>query len=271
VPGSREHDVIAGSAGALLSLLSLHHIAPDPALLTGMRAVGERLAAGAEEHGGGLAWRGAFHPERPLAGFSHGASGIATALARLDVRAGTRDYRDVVDGALRFERTLYDEGLGPWRDMRVDTPDDNNMVAWCHGAAGVSLARAELLAYAGDHDGVRHDLALALAAVANPATGLHNHSICHGDLGNAEILLKAANAVGDAELAGRAALIAADVARDAQEGAWRCGVPRGVETPGLMSGLAGIGLALLRCADPTVPSVLALDPPAYHRGAIGLP
>lgn len=270
VPGSREHDVIAGSAGALLSLLSLHEVAPDPDLLAGMRAVAGHLVGNAEEHGGGLAWRGAFHPDRPLAGFSHGASGVATALARLDVRAGTREYRDVVGGALRFERTLYDEELRNWRDMRVDTPDDNNMVAWCHGASGVALARAELLAYAEDADGVRGDLGRALAAVADPATGLHNHSVCHGDLGNAEILLRAAPPGGD-EFADRAARITADVARDVGEGAWRCGVPRGVETPGLMSGLAGIGLALLRCADPLVPSVLALDPPAYHRGAIGLP
>lgn len=45
------------------------------------------------------------------------------------------------------------------------------------------------------------------------------------------------------------------------EGA-RCGVPLGVETPGLLVGLAGIGIGLLRLADPdTVPSVLLLDPP----------
>jgi lantibiotic modifying enzyme len=41
-----------------------------------------------------------------------------------------------------------------------------------------------------------------------------------------------------------------------------CATPGGVETPGLMLGLAGIGYGLLRLADPDrVPSVLALEAP----------
>jgi lantibiotic modifying enzyme len=43
---------------------------------------------------------------------------------------------------------------------------------------------------------------------------------------------------------------------------WICANPLGVESPGLMTGLAGIGYAFLRFADPArVPSVLALDGP----------
>jgi lantibiotic modifying enzyme len=43
---------------------------------------------------------------------------------------------------------------------------------------------------------------------------------------------------------------------------WLCANPLGVESPGLMTGLAGIGYELLRLAAPTrVPSVLALAPP----------
>jgi hypothetical protein len=48
-----------------------------------------------------------------------------------------------------------------------------------------------------------------------------------------------------------------------QEYGWVTGVPLGVETPGLMTGLAGIGYELLRLAAPErVPSVLLLAPPA---------
>ena len=43
---------------------------------------------------------------------------------------------------------------------------------------------------------------------------------------------------------------------------WLCGTRGGVEAPGLMNGLAGIGYGLLRLAAPErVPSVLALEPP----------
>jgi lantibiotic modifying enzyme len=43
---------------------------------------------------------------------------------------------------------------------------------------------------------------------------------------------------------------------------WLCGNPVKVESPGLMTGLAGIGFELLRLAEPLrVPSVLVLAPP----------
>ncbi len=42
----------------------------------------------------------------------------------------------------------------------------------------------------------------------------------------------------------------------------RSGTPLGVETPGLMAGLAGVGYGLLRLAEPgRVPSILALELP----------
>ena len=48
---------------------------------------------------------------------------------------------------------------------------------------------------------------------------------------------------------------------------WICGVPSGVETPGLMTGLAGIGYGLLRLAN----QAHALGPGASKppRGAVG--
>jgi lantibiotic modifying enzyme len=53
---------------------------------------------------------------------------------------------------------------------------------------------------------------------------------------------------------------------------WLCGGPSGIESPGLMLGLAGIGYQLLRLAEPQrVPSVLALDPPARWLSPTGSP
>jgi lantibiotic modifying enzyme len=52
------------------------------------------------------------------------------------------------------------------------------------------------------------------------------------------------------------------------EHGWISGVPHGVETPGLLLGLAGTGYGLLRMAAPDrVPSVLTLDPwPSLGKG-----
>ena len=54
----------------------------------------------------------------------------------------------------------------------------------------------------------------------------------------------------------------ASILRRIDRHGWRCGVPLHLETPGLMTGLAGIGYGLLRLADPMrTPSVLLMEPP----------
>lgn len=59
------------------------------------------------------------------------------------------------------------------------------------------------------------------------------------------------------------ARLAAVILESIEREGWLCGLPSGVESPGLMTGLAGIGYGLLRLAAPErVPSVLTLDPPA---------
>jgi lantibiotic modifying enzyme len=108
--------------------------------------------------------------------------------------------------------------------------------------------------------GIAADFDLALGSVL--ATGpMANHSLCHGELGNLE-LLTAAAALGNREAAAhrtrRAATVLAEVAR----GGARCGTPGAVAAPGLLTGYAGIGHGLLRLAAPErVPVLLLLDPP----------
>jgi len=49
---------------------------------------------------------------------------------------------------------------------------------------------------------------------------------------------------------------------------WLSGIPLEVESPGLMTGLAGIGYGLLRLAEPSrVPPVLLLAPPKEENCA----
>jgi lantibiotic modifying enzyme len=89
-----------------------------------------------------------------------------------------------------------------------------------------------------------------------------SHILCHGDLGNADILLHATEILGDFGWSLNAHLQAARVVEAAKKSGWDCGHPLRVESPGFMSGLSGIGYALLRLADPgRVPCLLALEPP----------
>ena len=89
-----------------------------------------------------------------------------------------------------------------------------------------------------------------------------NHSLCHGDFGNLELLILAAESVDDPELRSHVDRLAASILENIEEHGWTTGIPSGVESPGLMTGLAGIGYGLLRLVEPArVPSIMVLAPP----------
>ena len=114
-------------------------------------------------------------------------------------------------------------------------------------------------------DRLLHDAANVARVVLAEHSGTSNGnlSLCHGGLGNVEILARAA---AHPELA---AVISADECRDwvlRDDIVWRCGddfrspLASAAAAPGIMNGLAGIGYGLLRLSAPEiVPSVLALE------------
>ena len=195
----------------------------------------------------------------PLLGMAHGAGGIAAALAQLAAVSSDPGFPRAARRALAYEQALFVPEAGNWPDLRGDDGSEARPArfgwAWCHGAPGVGMARlaTPLHAVSGQ---VQADVATALARTeAGGFGGFHN--LCHGDLGNTELLLLA----GDQGGALRRAHTVLEHHR--QAGAWSCGTPDGVETPSLLTGIAGIGFQLLRLADPArVPSLLTLEGPA---------
>ena len=190
---------------------------------------------------------------------------------------GTRDHADLVAGALRYEHSVHDAEHHCWLDLRDTTPERYSMIAWCHGAPGIALARVDLAGYLDDSATLDRDLGDAITGMlefgltGEVISGVGNHSICHGDLGNSEALLLAARARGDGEVARQAMIVGSSVLAHIEQAGWLCGVPLGAETPGLMSGVAGIGYNLLRLAMPErIPSVLLVEPPrTAGRGSAG--
>jgi len=257
-------DVIGGSAGGVLSALALHQVRPGGGALEAALACGERLLDRARSSPAGLFWQGPGQ-SHPLMGFSHGGSGIALALARLGQVTGRNEFLQAARSAVEFERSHYNEAHQNWPDFRDDVPQSDSqsfMWAWCHGAPGIAIGRAAMLD-AVDDSGVRQDLTAALASTQAHGLG-GNHSLCHGSLGNIGALLTAAEALQDPRLTEAARQAGSQLVRQVQGQAWRCGVPDGAETPGLMTGLAGIGYGLLRLASPSdVPDVLSLAAPVH--------
>ena len=135
------------------------------------------------------------------------------------------------------------------------------MAAWCHGAAGIGLSRLTMLSDL-DAQTARQEITQAVDATLAGGFG-DNHCLCHGDLGNLDFLLQAGQCPW-ASRPGRTPFqrLTLRILDEADQSGWRCGINKPVSTPGLMTGLAGIGYGLLRLARPeTVPAVTILSPP----------
>ncbi|WP_432974288.1 type 2 lanthipeptide synthetase LanM family protein [Dactylosporangium sp. CA-233914] len=262
-------DVIGGTAGAALAILALHHAHPDESTFDAIKAAGAVIADRAIEVPGGIGWRAEFEDAPALLGFSHGASGIGYALARISEVTGDGRLVDLCGRALGFERYHLSPERRNWPDLRTVNASGGFMNAWCHGAGGIGLARAAMLrlpGLSGWHDLIREDLRIATGRVRDDLvsearyTGTGNDSLCHGDLGLVETLLAAGPALGEPDTADLARRCARAIAERVLDGTPRPGVPQHVSTPGLLMGLAGIGYGLLRTAIPDrVPNVLLLD------------
>ena len=261
VEQDRQFDIIGGAAGYIGAIAALWRCRPDSSLVAFVAQAADHLLAHAQPQAQGIGWIVPAMGERALAGFSHGASGIAWALALAAEVTGDARYRAAAGAALQYEHTLYDEAAQNWRDLRGEADgDDVFMWAWCHGAPGIGLARLGLLPLLDDaplHD----ELVAALQSTLTHGFG-GGHSLCHGDFGNLELFVAAAESLHQPALLEQARQMASALLAAQPQDGWRCGVPGGVETPGLMVGLAGIGYELLRVAEPSaIPSVLQLAPP----------
>lgn len=139
--------------------------------------------------------------------------------------------------------------------------------AWCHGSSGIGLSRILSMPYYRD-DMILNEIETAVNTTLRIGMG-RSHSLCHGDLGNAELLYTAGLVLDKKEWVKKAQLIGMDVIKEKQiEGKYKTGIKNNVSLPGLFLGLSGIGYQLLRLADSRqVPSVLALEGPLRLPGS----
>jgi type 2 lantibiotic biosynthesis protein LanM len=270
-------DIINGSAGCIASLIALYKCSPRDRTLEAAICCGEHLVARAQKKGAGVAWDTKVPARELPSGFAHGTAGIAWALMELAALTGEESFRAAAEAGTEYERGLFSKEAGAWVDGRdlgsfgrirngagADDQGQASVATWCYGAPGIGLALLGVLRHT-NTAALKDEVERALRITLEEGFGL-NHSLCHGDLGNVELLLQAARSLADPEWKAQLERMTSVVLESVERHGWLCGIPLGVESPGLMPGLAGIGYQLLRLAEPEfVPSVLTLEPPRALR------
>ena len=209
--------------------------------------------------------------ETPLTGFAHGNAGIALNLLRLSAVSGQERFRETALAAMEYERSVFSVEQRNWPDLRKEFlasiaseesgqhEGDSYMVAWCHGAVGIGMGRLASLEY-GEDATLHAEIDAAFQTSLAHGFGT-NHCLCHGDMSALEFVSSATKLPAFSRYEEQVQGVTAALLDSIEEQGWVTGVPMGVETPGLMIGIAGTGYALLKAASERIPSVLLLEPP----------
>lgn len=220
-----------GRAGGVVALLAVHAQTGLARARAVAGVLADRLATAEENRADGSG------VDRPAGGFADGPAGTGHALLRYAAAFGGRRHAAA--------------GLAALRRAPVQDLDQEPNHAWCSGVAGTVLAASALSA--------PDDRFTRSAELLRTREPLRDTSLCHGELGVVEalgVLAAGGDEVARAAVARYAALVLGAIE---QRGPC-CGTPGAVPTPGLLSGLSGIGYGLLRLGFPdSVPSVLLLE------------
>jgi type 2 lantibiotic biosynthesis protein LanM len=230
----RSSDLIAGEPGAILTLLHLHAATSEARLLELAQTLAERVVSA------------------PIArpGLGHGAGGQALALACLGGSTRSESLLRSAEELLAAERIHWQRFSGSRSDpLQLGYPS-----GWCSGAPGLGLGRLALLQTPLRHrvgDSLLNDIEDAIVSTQF-GLGQPSDHLCCGETSRILFLAQAARQLDRPELEVEAKnAFGALLDRSSQQGHWflQHG-PERESFPGLMGGVAGIGLTALLLAEP---------------------
>jgi lantibiotic modifying enzyme len=269
----KDFDILSGAAGIIPVMIGLSKLTSGDELAYAHRCA-QHLLQYSERQGDSLSWSSS-DPSRSkanLTGFVHGASGIGWALISLGCATDRPDYITAGQQAFAYEALHFDDQEQDWYDLRTNGVAANKnglhfANGWCTGAAGIGLSRITTWAMLGKQDkALLSEASLALAATLRNFHHLGNDTLCHGRAGNAEFFLRFAQLKSEPAFQIEANVQAQSQWRNFEKArSWILGKVSIDVFPGLMVGLAGLGLHFLRLAHPEqIPSPLLLDAPHKH-------
>ncbi|WP_278565861.1 MULTISPECIES: type 2 lanthipeptide synthetase LanM [Prevotella] len=263
IPITTQFDYMSGLTGLIMFIIQCKLIKyQDKRLL--LQTSGNRLLELANSKEGMLHWtyldgvRGR-EEKLVLGGFSHGSSAIAVAFRILYEEFNDSSFMSAFQKTLLHDRSFYDEGIRGWRDGR-EYINNQDTGSWCHGAAGIALSRIMLIPFFEKDSLVFKELTIAESQVEKRLG--YNLSVCHGTMGNIEILKAIDSALYDGhkyEVRIRE-WINSIVKLIKDEDRILCGDDNLDSQLSMFMGYAGIGYQLLRMYDwQHIPSIMCLE------------
>ncbi len=250
-------DVLEGQAGTIIALRRSR----DPRVRALCERLGRRLMAAASDGWGSQNVCGMSRN----ASFAHDSGGMGTSLLIVAGMTGDLDMVDGWRGAWEFENT-FKIGEG-WKDAR--SSGEHHSIQWCHGLAGIALARSVWLHTISQNDSlhrvvtveeivkVRAELEEAAELLARDLGEDGSPSLCHGIAGGALVLDRAGRLLGRRDWRDTASDLIARAGATLSRCPWMWG-EHDARDFGIMTGPGGLILAraLLRWCDGQVGPLL---------------
>lgn len=249
------YDIMSGSAGALLVLKKMLMDQQIPSEELRIKKIIQLAIKHLQESittmGDNIGWKsyGGFYST----GFAHGNAGIIAALLEViqDDKNNIINKKEICK-IIELERSLFETQNQNWF---VDNRCEKIGFGWCHGAPGILLSKIPELKFFNNKK-ILEEMNIALKTTLNYGFGA-NPSLCHGDLGNLQIIHWVARMNGDKELEKQCLENFDKYSRTIMLERWKGSSFRGSEAIGLMIGTAGFGYSLLRFYCPQmVPMIL---------------
>ncbi|XKK32074.1 type 2 lanthipeptide synthetase LanM family protein [Bacillus sp. AC79A.1] len=255
ISNDRIYDVMGGSAGALFFLLNLYKEHKYQWILDISESLVQHLMNSSISQSKGLAWPPPYNQENPYIGFSHGNAGIAASLSQYYKINPSKELKDFIEQSLIYENSFYNDDEMNWYSVQTD----RYPIAWCHGAPGILLGRKLIAINNLDFDFLDDNLKKSLSTTMKASIG-SNYSLCHGELGVADILLKVHELDNEFITEEQLNVVIQKIIQKILSNYEEINVD--IHSVALMNGLTSIGYGLLRLCNPyEVPSVLTLDSP----------
>lgn len=258
IPFTNLSDYMSGLAGVTLFTTQCK-LMSDTDKFAILMASGERMLQLAKKINGMTYWsykdgnKITGENELNLGGFAHGSSSISIAMFLLYKQFGDIRYLEAFKHSLLHDRSFYSDKIRGWIDGRNPSYEEDSG-SWCHGATGIALSRLILASEGFTDKTMAKELNVAINQIEKRIG--YNLSVCHGSLGNLEVL-RLLSMQDEPKVFNWVNSIAMQISKGNDI---VCGDDNRNSQVGLFMGFAGIGYQLLKFYDwKNIPSILCLE------------